>query len=412
MIATLTLPRLGETMESGRVAGWLKQPGDAFRRGETIVEIESDKTVVELPALADGTMVELLVPEGSDVEVGAPLCRYEAAGEPAMAEAPAASRAPAAAAPVAEAPVVDHPSPPVRSGERPRATPVARRLARHAGVDLTGLHGTGRRGRIEAADIRALGTAGAAAVGSVTVKRWAAAGKARGAALLLHGFGGDAQTWAALAPHLTRRGLSLAAPDLPGHGATAADAETIAELASPLAGLLDETGRVELIGHSLGGAVAVALARLHPERVARLTLIAPAGVGEAIDSDFVHGLASVQSAGGLAHLLRRLSPRPAPLSPAQLNEMAQSLASGRLAALAQAVAGGGRQQIDIVADLEALAMPVRVVWGLADEIIPWTQVARLPTRVAIHLVAGAGHVPHWDAPQAVAALFDEGQAVS
>lgn len=51
-------------------------------------------------------------------------------------------------------------------------------------------------------------------------------------------------------------------------------------------------------------------------------------------------------------------------------------------------------------------MPVRVVWGTDDRIIPWTQVVRLPARVAIHLIAGAGHMPHWDAPHLIAALFD------
>ena len=86
--------------------------------------------------------------------------------------------------------------------------------------------------------------------------------------------------------------------------------------------------------------------------------------------------------------------------------MAAQLARGRLTALAQTLVAGGRQQIDIIPDLAALPMPVRVVWGLDDRIIPWTQVARLPSRVAVHLVAGAGHLPHWDAPQDLAALFD------
>jgi pyruvate dehydrogenase E2 component (dihydrolipoamide acetyltransferase) len=81
MSMLLTLPRLGETMESGRVVGWLKRPGETFRRGETIVEIESDKTVVELPALADGRLLEVIAAEGSEVDVGAPLCRYAAAEE-------------------------------------------------------------------------------------------------------------------------------------------------------------------------------------------------------------------------------------------------------------------------------------------------------------------------------------------
>ena len=368
--------------------------------------------------MADGTLVEVLAPEGSDVDVGAPLCRYEAAGEAAAVPKEVSESLPASA-PMPEAAPISQPIPaaaadrPVPADSaapaRPRATPVARRLAREAGVDLGTVRGTGRRGRIQGDDVRLFRPAPpgqSAGTDALAVKRWAAAGLQHGSALLLHGFGGDAQTWAAFAAHLSRRGFAVTAPDLPGHGATALDAHDVADLAAPLAELLAEGEPVELVGHSLGAAVAVALARLHPDRVARLTLLAPAGVGDAIDGDFVHGMARVQSAGGLSHLLRRLSPRPPSLSTAQLGAMAESLSAGRLVALADAVAAGGRQQIDIVADLETLPMPVRVVWGLADEVIAWTQVARLPTRVAIHLIPGVGHMPHWDAPQLVAALFD------
>ena len=415
MIATLNLPRLGETMETGRIAGWLKRPGDAFRRGETIVEIESDKTVVELPALADGTLVEVLAAEGTDVDVGAPLCRYQAAGDSDGAAEPTAElvaeAAPAPARP-AEAEPMSRAAPPAppRLATRPRATPIARRLARETGTELASLQGTGRRGRIEGDDVRRARPAppaASAASAGLAVARWPAQGRQGGRALLLHGFGGDAQTWAAFAPQLARRGLAVSAPDLPGHGATAHDASDLADLAEPLAGLLAEGEPAELIGHSLGAAVAVTLARRYPQHVARLTLLAPAGVGAAINGDFLHGMAAVKTPGALSHLLRQLSPRPPALSKAQLDELAQSLAAGRLAELAAAIAGGNQQQVDIVADLEALPMPTRVVWGLADEIIPWTQVTRLPTRVAIHLVPGAGHMPHWDAPQQVAALFDD-----
>jgi pyruvate dehydrogenase E2 component (dihydrolipoamide acetyltransferase) len=171
-----------------------------------------------------------------------------------------------------------------------------------------------------------------------------------------------------------------------------------------LAALLDGTP-VELVGHSMGAAVAVALARAHPARVARLTLIAPAGLDVAIDADFIQGIAAAHSPGGLAHLLRRLSVRPLALSAQQLARMAEAFAGGRLRALAATLVADGRQQIDILADLAALAMPVRVVWGLEDRIIPWTQVARLPSPVAVHLIANAGHMPHWDAPQEMAALL-------
>ena len=115
MIVDMMLPRLGETMETGRVAAWLKQPGDAFRRGETLVEIESDKTVVEMPALANGVLAEIVVPAGQDADVGAVLCRYDdgleasvsAPPDPALPDPapPPATAAPAATTPGARQPV-------------------------------------------------------------------------------------------------------------------------------------------------------------------------------------------------------------------------------------------------------------------------------------------------------------------
>jgi pyruvate dehydrogenase E2 component (dihydrolipoamide acetyltransferase) len=86
--------------------------------------------------------------------------------------------------------------------------------------------------------------------------------------------------------------------------------------------------------------------------------------------------------------------------------MAASLARGRLARLAAAVAVDGRQQLDIAAELEGMRdVPARIVWGLEDRIVPWTQAAAAPTRVALHLVPAAGHMPHWDQPRLVAELF-------
>ena len=402
---TLALPRLGETMESGRVVAWLKQPGESFQRGETLVEIESDKTVVELPALADGMLLEVLALQGQDVAVGEPLCRYEGAGTPEAASVPEPAEPVAPAAPTAAAPVTT---------ARLRATPVARRLARAGGVDLTELTGTGRRGRIEARDVRAVSAPEAAAGrhiievpgGRIAYQVWAAQAP-RETGLLLHGFSGDATVWAGLAALLVREGITVVAPDLPAHGATALPAAGLDALVEAAAAVLDVVGGppVHLAGHSLGAAVAVRLARLSPARIARLTLIAPAGLDGGIDSDFVQGMARVRGAGALAHLLRRLSVRPHGLSVAQLTAMAEGLAQGRLVPLADAVAFDGRQQLDIVPDLHALAVPLRILWGLRDQIIPWTQVARAGSRAAVHLIPDAGHMAHWDRPEEVASLL-------
>ncbi len=397
-IEMLALPRLGETMETGRIAGWLKRPGDLFKRGETIVEIESDKTVVELPALTDGRLVEILADVGSDVDVGAPLCRFENEGEVLAAGKSRDTQPVEAVDPLGPVGTV--------SSERQRATPVARRIARQNGLSLGDVEGTGRRGRIEARDVQRTAGGRSAADEALASREWQPNGACRGTIVLLHGFGGDAQTWAGLAAGLSRRGWRTIAPDLAGHGATERDAVDLAGLVEAAVGFADSVdGAFELVGHSLGGAVAVAVALAVP-RVRRLTLIAPAGLGTEIDADFVGGMASVRQTGVLAHLLRRLAVRPPALSPAQMTAMVKTLGQGRLAALAASMVSEGRQALDIVADLGALPMPTRIVWGLEDRIIPWRHVLQAPSRTAIHLVANAGHMPHWDQPQEVAALFD------
>lgn len=423
MIVDLTLPRLGETMETGRVAAWLKQPGEAFRRGETLVEVESDKTVVEMPALADGVVVEIVVPAGQDADVGAVLCRYEdGAAAPAQA-APVSAPAPKPAQAPQPAPVPS-PAPPTAGpadSRGLRATPLARSVARQHGIALANVKGSGRRGRIQVADVRAAlpsAPAQASPVGAVlhgfdlpegriAYRTWGPEAAVGVRIVLLHGLAGDVQSWASLAAALARSGRTVIAADLPGHGATGIEAADTETVAAAVTAFLERLGGdpVELVGHSLGGAVAARVARQAPGRVRRLTLLAPVGLDRGIDAEFVRGIARVRAAGALQHLLRRLTVRPAQLTPAQLDALAAELSRGRLIGLADALVDDGGQQIDITGDLHAAAMPTRVVWGVQDRIIPWTQVSHAGSRAAVHLIQDAGHVPHWDQPAEVAALF-------
>src|SRR5262245_8466383 len=147
----LPLPRLGETMEEGRIVTWLKQPGDRFRRGEILLEVETDKTVVEVPALQDGTMVEHLAAEADMIPVDAAIARIEVVG---AIEAPAVQRPTTSPTPtlVGVAPAIARSA----SGDDLRASPRARRLARDRGVDLAALVGTGRNGRISGEDVLAV----------------------------------------------------------------------------------------------------------------------------------------------------------------------------------------------------------------------------------------------------------------
>ncbi|MBS7538372.1 alpha/beta fold hydrolase [Ancylobacter lacus] len=443
---TLAMPRLGETMDEGRIVGWLVKPGAAFRRGDALFEIETDKTVAEFPALMDGVLVETLAELGSMLPVGAPLARVEIAREdaglqgfvPEEAATPPAATPPAATPPAATPPAASPSSvvpvaPAVSGAPAPtaaprlvtadtsaaasggarsgpvRATPVARRLAARAGLDLAAIGGTGRRGRIEARDVEAApaGPAGPTA-GAIAFDRYGTPGAPR-RALLLHGFSGDRTTFAAFGAQLARAGYEVLVPDLPGHGATLAEAAGVADLAAPLAGFLagQNFRPTEIVAHSLGALPAVALAETLPG-VERLTLLCPAGLGLEIDRDFIAGMSGAPSPGALRHLLRRLTARPAGLSDAAVAGLAAALGRGRLAGLAADAFGPNGQKVDIVEPLARLVrrLGVRIVVGLEDRIIPWTQVTAAPARAAVHLVAGAGHMPHWDQPGEVLALFE------
>ncbi|MFN3993867.1 MAG: alpha/beta fold hydrolase [Tabrizicola flagellatus] len=380
---TLTLPRLGETMEEARVTAWLVALGAAYRRGDVLMEVETDKTVVEVPAMADGVLVAQLVAEGDTVALDQPFAEVEEAGALALAagSAPTPKAEPEApAAPVAAMPVaVGH------AGLR--ASPAARAAARRGGVDLTLVTGTGRNGRVTAEDVRGqVGRSGAP-----------------GTVVLLHGLFDSARGWRDLPQRLARAGLAVHAPDLPGHGLSTENAETVEALADLILPDLPP-GRLSLVGHSLGGLLAVRLAQRLGPRVARLVLIAPAGVGARINADFLDGMLAAETPAALARALSLLD--AGPVSEGLLAEELARLEPRReaLGRLARSLAHRGMQQIDVTADLDRLAIPVTVIWGTADRIIDWQSVAGLPAQVAIHLVRGAGHLPHLAAPGLVAGL--------
>ncbi len=179
----ITMPRLSDTMAEGVIATWRKQVGDPVAAGDVLVEIETDKAIMELEAYDDGVLERILVGDGGSAPIGTPIGVIGDGSGPAATPAPAPSTAPTVeptAAPVAAAPAAGAPTsvpaPAVpaapaasdlpRDG-RPLASPLARRLARERGVDLHTVTGTGPHGRIIRADIDAVSVSeGGAAAGS------------------------------------------------------------------------------------------------------------------------------------------------------------------------------------------------------------------------------------------------------
>jgi pyruvate dehydrogenase E2 component (dihydrolipoamide acetyltransferase) len=160
MATNILMPALSPTMTEGNLARWLKQEGDRIKAGDVIAEIETDKATMEVEAVDEGILGRILVPAGTQgVKVNDVIAVLVEAGEavPAAGAAPKAAAAPAATpAPVA-APVAAAPAPVAApaSGDRVFASPLARRMAAQAGVDISKIAGSGPNGRIVKADVDA-----------------------------------------------------------------------------------------------------------------------------------------------------------------------------------------------------------------------------------------------------------------
>ncbi|MET0938234.1 MAG: dihydrolipoamide acetyltransferase family protein [Gaiellaceae bacterium] len=157
MASEVKLPRLGQGMESGTVVKWLKAEGDAVEKGQPLYELDTDKVTQEVEAEASGVLLKIVVPEG-EFAVGTTLALIGDAGE--EVEAPAGEKTreqpPAEPEPAPASAEKAAPPPERRQGERIKASPLARRLAREQGVDLASVKGTGPEGRIVAEDVERL----------------------------------------------------------------------------------------------------------------------------------------------------------------------------------------------------------------------------------------------------------------
>lgn len=146
-MGTFAMPSLGADMEAGTLVEWLKHPGDAVRRGDIVAVVETHKGAIEVEIFENGTIAELLVPEGGTVPVGTPLALIAGAGE-ALPERPVAP--PAAPAAVPSVAPMEAVAPPRAAG---RASPAARRLAAAHGVDIAAIAGSGPGGAVVRADV-------------------------------------------------------------------------------------------------------------------------------------------------------------------------------------------------------------------------------------------------------------------
>ena len=172
MAVEILMPALSPTMEKGNLAKWLKKEGDRIKSGDILAEIETDKATMEVEAVDEGILAKIVVPGGTqDVAVNQVIALIASDGEDVSkvalgsASPPSPPKASIAIPPsvsVAPAPMVSAAAAPVSSGAKLFASPLAKRMAKEAGLDLSSIVGSGPHGRIVERDVKAALTGGTA----------------------------------------------------------------------------------------------------------------------------------------------------------------------------------------------------------------------------------------------------------
>ena len=226
--------------------------------------------------------------------------------------------------------------------------------------------------------------------------------------VLLHGFGGNAEVWRNVIDAMEGRAHVLAF-DLPGHGGSLNylnfGSPRVAASAVAQEMKLRGIDRFHVVGHSMGGAVAVLVALDGPENVASLTLLAPGGFGAEINADTMHSFATATSRGDMSVCFAMMSGRGADAPETRLSTAAAMRAKpGQIDALALILAKimrDGRQgQLPLDA-LAALPIPVQILWGDADAVVPVEQLIAAPGQFKKTILKSAGHMLIDEKPDAV-----------
>ncbi len=360
-IVPLVMPKWGLAMTEGMVTAWLVPEGATVAAGDEILEIETAKITNVFESPATGILRRQVVDEGGTVPVGALLGVF----------APQAVPDPEIDAYVAR----------FQEDFQVEAAD-AEAAIEPAFLDLEGLR------------LRYLQLGEGPPI------------------VLIHGFGADLNTWMFTQPALAES-HQVTALDLPGHGGSTKDvgAGDLAALAGAVGAFLAalDLGPVHLVGHSLGGAIALQLALEAPERVASASLIAPAGLGPEINAEFLEGFLAAKRRKHLKPVLELLVSDPALIGRDMVDDVLKFKrldgVEAALATLAATLATQGVQRLNLRPRLGELALPVQIIWGADDQILPAAHARDLPEAIACHILENAGHMPHMERAPEVSALI-------
>ncbi len=425
MPTVVKMPKWGLTMQQGRVVDWLRNEGAPVAEGEPLFTVETDKIAADVEAPTSGVLRKIVAGIGSNVKVSAAVAVIAAPGEElsddelAALLASRAASADGAGGGGAERRAAREARTATRGDDgRVLASPAARKRAQELGLDLAAVPAPGPGGRVSLEDVesaaaeRSVIREGDVEIGDGGSLHYLIAGapSALAPVVLLHGLGGSINGWQTVIAPLAERRV-VCALDLPGHGQSTkpppAQADySVRGLAAAAARALEALaiGPAVLVGHSLGGAVALQLALEHPGIARQVVLVAGAGLGAEINAELLDRIESEPSREEARALLELFFHDRRGVVPGGIEELYQTRllpgASEALRAAADASLGREGQRVDFRPRLGELSIPVSLVWGAHDRVIPAHHAAPAAAALGgapVVIIENAGHVPHLEA---------------
>ena len=362
-IVPIVMPKWGLSMKEGTVTRWIAEEGDEIAVGAEIAEIETEKIASALEAADAGKLRRKVADTGDLLPVKA-LLGVLVQGDVSEEDV--------------DAFVAGFEVPPDEEDEEEEEG-IAYQYAETAA------------GRL----------------------RYTVQGEGGETVLLIHGFGGDLDNWLFNIDALAA-GNTVIALDLPGHGPSPAPIPepSVPGLGRAVLDFLDaaDVPAAHLVGHSLGGAIALYLAAEAPDRVRSATLVCPAGLGADVDRGYIDGFVTSGSRRQLKPVLENLFADPGLVNRSLVDGVLRYKrldgVTESLQALADGVFPDGAQGWVAPGSIAGLAAPVLVVWGAEDRIVPAAHADAAATAGAtVEIVEGAGHMVQMEAAPRVNALI-------
>lgn len=363
-IKAVTVPKWGMNMQAGKLIGWLVEEGAVVHKGDEIAELESEKIVNVVEANVSGVLRRKVAEEGENYPVGKLL---------AVVADTASSDADIDAF--------------IAKYETAFANELSHRVAAETGPNSVEVHGRNIAYFMQ--------------------------GENEPTTVFIHGIGGQKEAWMLSQAAIAGSSRSVAI-DLPGHGSStkSVDRGDLDELAAYVIGVMDELdiACAHIVGHSLGGAIAAHIATHYSQRAKSLFLISSAGAGTVVSPAFIENFVNASSRRDVKNALAPLFVDAQRVSRELVQTVLRSKRSegaNECMKMIGDAAGTALASLSPAKTLEAISVPVSIVWGAQDGICSLDNTVGLPGSVKLTVIEGAGHMVQVEALERVNGLILE-----